>query len=143
MSEIDLVKIQNNYLAPSLPTDVEKLSKWKLGEVLRAKINKPRNIKFHRKYFALLNVAFDNQDKYTNFEDLRVEVQLKCGWYQEHVTTKGQIVYVPKSIAFSKMDEIEFSELYDKAIDVILKNFCIGSTKEEINQKVLEILNFS
>ena len=143
MAEIDLVKIHNNYLAPSLPIDVEKLSKWKFGEILRAKVSKPRNINFHRKYFALLNVAFDNQDKYDSFEDLRVEVQLKCGWYQEHVTTKGQMIYIPKSIAFANMDEIEFAELYDKAIDIILANFCIGSTKEEIDQKVLEILDFS
>jgi hypothetical protein len=143
MSEINLVKIPNNYLAGSLPEDEEKLRKWAVGEILRANVNKPRNARFHRKFFALLNVAFDNQDKYSNLNDFRIEVELKCGNYQEHVTTKGQIIYLPKSISFAQMDELEFSNLYDKAIDVILKHFCIGSTAEEINQRVLEILNFS
>jgi len=143
MAEIDLVKIHNNYLAPSLPEDVEKLSKWSFGEILRAKVNKPRNARFHRKFFALLNVCFENQDKYDVFEDLRMEIQLKCGFYKEHVTTKGQIIYTPKSIAFANMDEIEFSTLYDKAIDIIIKHFCKGSTPEELNQRVMEILEFS
>jgi len=143
MAEIDLIKIQNNYLAPSLPTDEEKLSKWKVGEILRAKVIKPRNAKFHRKFFALLNIAFENQDKYTNFEDFRIEVELKSGNYREHVTTKGKIIYIPKSISFASMDEIEFSQLYDKAIDVIINNFCQGSTYEEMDNKVLEIINFT
>jgi len=143
MANIDLVKVAQDCLKPSLPHDLEILAKWKLNDILRAEITKPRNSKFHRKFFALLNIAFENQDKYDNFSDFRVEISLKCGSYREHITTKGVIIYVPKSIAFSNMDELEFSELYDKALDVIIKHFCQGSTEEELNNRVLEILTFS
>lgn len=139
--KIHLVKINNN-LVPSLPIDEEKLSKWKYGEILEVEVKKPRNIKSHRKFFALLNVAFENQDKYTTFHDFRVEVELKCGNYREHVTTKGHLIYVPKSISFASMDETEFSMLYDKAIEVIIRDFCQGSTEKEIQQKVSEIMSF-
>jgi len=142
MADIDLIKLTNKCLAPSLPADEEKISKWRVGDILRAKVNKPRNGKFHRKFFALLNVAFENQDKYEIFEDFRIEVALKCGNYREHVTTKGNLIYIPKSIAYSRMDEIKFNLLYYKAIDVILKDFCQGSTAEEINNRVMEVLNF-
>ena len=46
-------------------------------------------------------------------------------------------MFFPKSIAFSKMDEIEFSELYSKSIDVVL--FFCRRTTEQIEE---EILNF-
>jgi len=142
MADIDLVKLTNKCLAPSLPTDEEKIAKWKVGDILRAKVNKPRNGKFHRKFFALLNVAFENQDEYSIFEDFRIEVELKCGNYREHVTTKGILIYIPKSIAYAKMDDIEFALLYDKALDIILEHFCWGSTEEAINHRVMEVLNF-
>jgi len=103
---------------------------------------KSRNLLFHRKFFALLKVVFDNQEKYENQEDLLVEIKLKTGHYKEHVTTKGQIIYVPRSIAFENMDQISFELFYDKAIDVVLKHF-ISGTREEIDRKVLEVLNFS
>ena len=128
---------------PDSDLDKERCSKIGFGNIVQAEIKQPRNIQFHRKYFALLNLAFQNQDKYEVFEDFRIEVQLKCGHYQEHITTKGQIVYVPKSVSFSSMDELQFGVLYEKAIDIILKHFLMGSTKEEIDKQVLQILDFS
>jgi hypothetical protein len=140
--ECFLIKKNNTYF-PSLPEDEEKLKFWHDGEILKITAIKPRNGKFHRKFFALLNIAFNNQDKYDNFEDFRCEIILRCGFYKEHVTVKGVLIYIPKSIAFSTMDELEFESLYQKAIDIILKYFCIGSTEDELNKQVERILMFT
>jgi len=128
---------------PVNDNDLEVCKKFVEGEVYRCEIKKPRNIKFHRKFFALLQYVFENQDKYDNAEDLRVEIELKAGNYTEHITTKGKMIYIPKSIAFEKMDNIEFEKLYNKAVDVILKDFIIGDTKENIEAQVQDILAFA
>ena len=137
------LKKQNNVLVPSLPQDSEIFDKWNNGDILECEVRKPRNIKFHRKFFALLNMVYENQEKYSNFNDFRTEIILRCGFYKSHVNVNGEIMYFPKSIAFSNMDEIEFTHLYDKAIDVVLKYFMPKASKEEIEKMVLIVLNFS
>ena len=138
---LQLKKVQGS-LIPSLPDDEQKLSKWKFGDVLQCEVKKPRNVLFHRKFFALINVVFTNQDKYTNQEDLLTEIKLKTGHYKEHITTKGNVVYLPKSISFAQMDEMEFSMFYSKTIDVVLKNF-MPVEETELNRMVDEVLGFA
>jgi hypothetical protein len=127
---------------PVNDNDQEVCKKFADGEVYRCEIKKPRNLKFHRKFFALLQYVFENQEKYDTVEDLRVEIELKAGNYTEHITTKGKLIYIPKSIAFEKMDNVEFEALYNKAIDVVLKDF-INGTKEEIEAQEQEILAYT
>lgn len=138
-----LRKRSDGTLEAASEKDEHFLANLKYGEEVCADFKKSRNPKFHRKYFALLNLGFENQDKYDEFEDFRTEVKLKTGFYKPHVTTKGIIIYVPKSIAFDKMDDLEFFELFSKTIDVILKYFIIGSTHEEINRQVDNVLAFT
>ena len=106
--KIDLIKINNN-LVPSLPDDEEKIAKWPRGTICQVDYKRPRNAAFNRKFHALIHVVFVNQEKYRNKEDLLIEIKLKCGHYQEHITTKGKVIYIPKSISFASMDDVEFS----------------------------------
>jgi hypothetical protein len=142
MAELNLIK-RNGALYPSLEVDEETLSKWPDGEILRTKTEKPRNGAFHRKFFALMQVVFENQSKYDTLTDLLTEIKLKTGFYKTHITTKGNLIYIPESISYAKMDEIEFDKFYQKAIDICLKHFCIGSTQEEIEKQVLIVLSFT
>ena len=128
---------------PDTEYDSDDISRIKFGSVVEAEIKQPMNLKFHRKWRALLRFAFENQDKYQDFEDFYIEIKLKTGHYDEHVTTKGNLIYVPKSMSFSKCDEIEFDQRYSKAIDVIIEHFMPDSTAEEIDRIILNILDFS
>lgn len=94
-------------------------------------IKKNRNAGFHRKYFALLNKVFENQDIYSNIDDLRFEIILKTGHYKTHFTMKGNKIYIPNSISFDNMDEIEFEDLYNKTIDVVFQFFIKGTPEDE------------
>ena len=85
---------------------------------------------------ALVRLVFENQERYNSIEDLLVEFKLKVGHYKEHITTDGKIVYVPKSISFSQMDEYEFNEFYNKALNVLGKIIKVDSEtlREQIEQ---------
>lgn len=119
----------------------EALNKIRAGEVVECSFKKMRNPQFHRKFFALINLVFERQKKYEVLEDFLTEIKLKIGHYREHVTTKGVLIYVPKSISFNKCDEIEFRKIYSKTIDVCLAHFITG-TPEEIEQMVNEVISF-
>lgn len=93
------------------------------GEIVSTDIKKARNLRFHRLFFALLQAVVANQERHSNVEDLLVELKLKVGHYQEHVTAKGEMVYVPKSISFDRMDELEFREFFRKAVVALAEMF--------------------
>ena len=116
-------RYDGTHLIPSSTDSVEEWEKLRQGYEYKVEVKRARNPQFHRKAMALLQQVFDNQDKYENFEDLLVEFKLRTGWYKEHLTTKGNVIYVPKSIAFANMDEDTFAKFYSRAIDVAIKHF--------------------
>jgi len=143
MTDIFLTKIQGGQLIAASPQDYALMKSWRVGEVVKAKMSKPRNGGHHRKAFALINYIFENQDKYKTVEDLLVEIKLKAGWYKEHLTTKGQIIYVPKSISFSAMDQAEFNIFYNKIIDIALQHFCEEMTAEQLYSYVDSVMGYT
>ena len=91
-----------------------------------------RNVAFHRKYFALLNIGFDNWEpgeinsKYgvpeKNFKRFREDIAIMCGYF--HLVTRLDKTCRPEadSISFAKMDQETFADLYSKTIDVLIKH---------------------
>lgn len=127
-------------LEPADNEAIEALKKWKQGTVVRCEVKRPRNYKFHKKGFALFNLVFENQEKYETIEDLITEIKLRVGHYEEHITMKGVMVYVPKSISFGSMDEDEFNAFYNKAVNIVLKYFIPDTTREDLEHEIA--LNF-
>lgn len=91
------------------------------GEALLIDIRRPRNLKFHRKYWALIATVFDNQERYPTREHLHVAVKLAAGWFDSMVLEDGRLVYVPRSISFAAMDEDEFTKFYSEAVGAIIR----------------------
>ncbi|OWO84003.1 hypothetical protein B5C26_02910 [Photorhabdus luminescens] len=60
MAQYSFIKISNDTLAPATPAAREYLHfKVKCGDILSANFKKARNPRFHRKYFALLNLGYE------------------------------------------------------------------------------------
>lgn len=137
--KILLTKRLGGLLAPGDQQAEEALKKIGQGELMQCEIKRPRNLSFHRKYFALLTLVFQNQEKYEDFEAFRAEVTMRAGWWEEHKHLSGKISFFPKSISFAKMDENDFSKLYDKTIDVLLEHFLPGTPRETL---ITEVQNF-
>ena len=134
--KICLVKGLDNKFSLAYESDYEIAKKLKAGEQYFFEVKKSRNLKFHRKLFALLKLVFDNQELYNNIEDLRDDLTVAAGYYVEGTNIHGEVVKRPKSISFAKMDELEFSEYYDSIIKQVTLYFKITSeqVKENINQ---------
>jgi len=143
MAEIHLRKMQGGMLIAATQQDHDLLKVWRVGDDLRATVVKPRNGKFHRLAFALLNLVFQNQDKYDTLEQLLIEFKLKSGHYEEHLTLKGKIIYQAKSIAFDKMGQPEFEVLYSKWIDIALNHFMGDMTEQQIHDHCNSVLGFA
>jgi len=135
--KILVVKTINNLLKPAYDSDLEAFTKIPKGEIVQIDYVKKRNIKFHRKYFALIKLAFDNQQVYQNTDEMRYDITMTAGFTDE-ITNKitGEITLRAKSISFDSMDETEFSDLYTKTKEVICEWIEISNeqVEEEIEQ---------
>lgn len=133
MRKISLVRTLSGF-KPAYDSDFELSKKIKLNEIYEYEFKKTRNYEFHKKFFALVNMVFQNQEQYINFEHLRKDLIIESGNYVLRYDLLGVEIREAKSISFSSMDEIEFSELYNSVIDVIIKYFHFD--KEEILENV-------
>jgi len=123
-------------LIPLYPSDLEEKKKLKLNKEYKAVITNPRNIEFHKKYFALLNLGYQNSQLDVSFEFYRAYVIMKAGYAKTAITPNGTI-FLPESISFASMEQQVFEELYSRSVNVIIKD--IGATSEDIEK---ELRNF-
>ncbi len=124
-------------LKPAYDSDKEVFNKMPLNEPFEIEYTKRRNIKFHRKFFALLKLAYENQSDYRFIEDMRRDLLIVSGNYDEQVCKiTGEIYKKAHSINFSNMDELQFSEVYTSVKNIICKWLGIDNETldDEINQ---------
>ena len=132
--KVFIVKQLDNSFKPAYDSDIEQLRKVKAGDIVECEIKRKRNIKFHKKFFALLDLVFKNQEKYNNIDHLRKDLTIASGFYEQHITFTGQVRTEPISISFSNMKQHEFDKFYTSILDTIIKYFKFD--KESIEEYI-------
>jgi hypothetical protein len=142
-------------LIPDTEVDAELLGKIKLGEVVRLSLVRPRNYKFHKKWFALMTLAFDYFEPpehgegsawceklsiEKNLDRFRKDITILAGYYNATYRLNGDVRIEAKSIAFGNMGTTEFEKLYSACIDVILKKVCIQMTEDQLRKSVEDMV---
>lgn len=110
--------------------------RYKVGEVAEFEHKIKRNIKFNAKYFAVLNLTFQNQDFAVTMDAFRKAVQIHAGYYYWINLIDGTKQKESLSIKFEKMDDLKFEELYNAVFNVCLK--ILGIKSEELERELLK-----
>lgn len=121
--KLTLIKQLNNTFKLAYDSDYDKAKKIKVGEAYECEIKKPRNYELHKKFFALIDLVYQNQELYNNSEHLRKDLTIAAGYYDERYNFQGDCIIEAKSISFASMDNLEFQEFYSAVIDTIVKHF--------------------
>lgn len=138
-------------LVPATRLDVKLIEKLPLLKRVFCDIKRPRNGKHHRKFFAIVDWAFQHQDKTNNIGWFRAHLTVLAGYarvlelppekvdqnlvkffydYEAYVffepTDTGMMrIMVPKSLAWDKMDQDEFDQFYPRALDALMAEYGI------------------
>lgn len=125
-------------LRPADEAGEDALRKIGNGEVVSIELKRPRNIKHHRMFWALMTIVHSNMDeaRYPTVEDLVAAVKIAAGLRTRIVLPNGEVGFIPGSIAFHKMDQTAFSAFYDKVCDLIAKHFLPGVTSDQLREEV-------
>lgn len=125
MSSFDLIKLPNGDLRPATDDGRDRVKRWRVGDVVTCEVKRPRSQAFHRLYFGLLSMIYENsewcEERWPTFERFREAVQMQAGYFEETKSIKGSTMYRASSVAFHKMDEDEFSALFNKVVDIIIQ----------------------
>jgi len=166
---VQKVKSATSYaLMPAHVSDLEAVKKLPAHQPIRVKVTRIRNVDHHRKYFALLNYAFDvweppigfvtgggapmgtdpmppyyhGVEIEKNFDRFRKDIAILCGFYEASYRLNGEVRLQAKSISFASMDQDEFEQLYDKTIDVIVKHVLKSYSGDELRNVVDQVMEF-
>lgn len=116
----------------------------------------PRNPKFHRKFFALLDIGYEawepNRVRKSykgrvmekNREQFREDILILAGFYEQTFDLKGRMRLRAKSISFSKMDDSEFERVYQSVVTVLLREVLTTyKDRAELDAVVEKVLGFA
>lgn len=131
-------------LKPCEDEDYGKKLSLKPGRIYKCKLVLARNYAFHKKYFALINCAWAYQPERTvehfrhSVELFRKTVEIAAGHcdavYNLALRTWTD---VPKSVAFDKMDEAAFQDLYSRVRHVLFTVFLRDISEEEFMKNLV------
>lgn len=156
MAECFLVKRLGPVLTPADNDAKELLDKLPVGQSIRCKITRVRNLKFHNKYMAMVRFAYDYFEapelpdpkyaKYApekNFDAFRKELIVRAGYYVATYKIDGSVRIDAQSMAIENMSAEEFDKLYDATLQVILNQLCTKLSQQEVENAIEGILNFA
>lgn len=133
--------------SPKFESDIEISRKFSLGQEVAASATDRdlRNVAFHRKYFALLKLAYSNlphnlEKLFANIEEFRTELKIQIGCRERRVSMSGKEYFIPKSMRFDKMSQTEFEEVYSKTLDFICVHVLRGVDKKELDDQIMDFL---
>lgn len=152
-TEIILMKGAGGALVPFDPMAAQYIAGLKAGYGVRLKATTVRNILFHRKFFAMLGVGFDAwetpETEYEgmkvekDFEKFRKDATILAGFFTPVYNMKGEVRLEAKSISFANMEADEFERLYSAVVNVLLRKVLKNYTREDLDEVVERILQFT
>ncbi len=135
MRRVFLRKIREG-LFPSDKSSQDVIGAIKNNQLLTIKILNDRNQKHHRLYRAILQLAFENQERYATEKSFHNAIKNANGFcdivpiskIENHYLKKG-FKLEPHSTNFDEMTQHEFNQFYDKVIPFLLETYFGGSNK--------------
>ncbi len=153
MTELVLTRTPAGALAPADAPSAEYIQKLKAGAGIRGEFKRQRNPRFHRKAFALFNLAFDcwdapeleykGQAVAKDFDQFRKDLTILAGHYEPVTNLKGEVRLIAKSLSFANMDEDEFGKVYAAILAVVwervlkAKGYKSAAAVDEIVERLL------
>lgn len=131
-----------NGLVPVYDSDYEAKRQLKEGDNVLCTITRPRNYEFHKKFFALVRLAYDNLPErlhqmlsIRSEEDMLDCIKIDLNMYTEHYHG-GRKVLKLGSISFAAMDQTEFERFYNRTITIILNKYLKGTDRQDLVEEI-------
>ena len=139
-TEIHLTRTLDGRLIAADAESQEAIYELPMHRVIKAVVSLPRNYKRLKWWWKLCEIVAENSERYESRDAVSDMLKLKMGHFRTIVVPgkkPGEWVtqYVPKSIAFGKLEEPDFKALCNKAVEICAL-FVLGCESEELDDAV-------
>lgn len=136
--KLNIVKRPDGLFELLPENDYDKVVKMQPGEILEVRAEKVRSPLNHRRFFAMLNIVYENQNHFKNIDSMRRWLICKSGRFREYTAPNGNKWYEHESMNYASMDEEAFAKLKQDVADVALAELLNGMTQDELWRQVEE-----
>lgn len=122
---------------------IDTLDKIKDGTEVMVEVVKKRSLQHHKRFFALVHFCWEHQPepiRYETAEAMRAAILISAGHRVEIHLPGGTVGYMASSIAFDKLDQVGFNDLWRNSCDAIQKHYVPGITDEHIRQGIVDLI---
>lgn len=113
--------------------------KCKLGQLITLDGKRPRNLKFHRLFFAILELISDNSRPHISKAAALHFAKIAAGIGETVIDSRGETHFVPGSIAFGSMDQDAFDQFVATAIPPLVGRFMSGTAPESVIREAMAL----
>lgn len=154
--DLMLMKTPAGALMPADSETQEYLGKLRIGQGVRVKITRARNLQFHRKMFALFKLAFDawepdgsmeykGQPVAKDFDRFRKDMTILAGFFNPVVNVRGEIRLEAESLSFGSMKEERFEQVFKAVLTAVWTRVLQSAgyrDESEVERVLEELLRF-
>jgi Protein of unknown function (DUF1367) len=117
---------------PSDEESQELARKFKVGDVYRADVIKPRSYKHHKLFFSLITLTYQNlpekfEGQWPTMDAFRYAVAEAAGYKEEYTSVDGEVRVRAKSISYAALpDQVEFQRVFGAMMTVCARILDMG-----------------
>lgn len=138
MTKAVFAKTLGGTLAPVDAAAQEFMGRLKPGAVARMEVSRARNPRRLALFWALVKICQDNTDITLSKEGWGDYLKVLAG-HVEVVKRRGEIIQLPKSIAFNAMNESDFAALMDRLFEAVRTKVIPGLPESDLRRALEEI----
>ncbi len=115
----------------------DAMRSYKLNEVFRASVVKPRNLKNHRRWWALCNLIYQNSDQFNSADQVHDYLKILAGHCSQIVSkSTGEVFLVADSISFGSLDEVQFQDVFGRAVKAVSEHILPGIDVDSVQYEI-------
>lgn len=130
-------------LVPVYGSDCDLKQRLHVGSTVRCRVTLPRNYEFHKKFFALVRLTYDNLPlplverwNVHSTDDMLRRFKRDLGYYQSSFNELGEREIDYKSISFAAMDQSEFEKFYEDCVNLVLHKYIPGIARKDLLDEI-------
>jgi len=112
------VVMRDGVLYPVTRYDAEIIETYSNNQLFNIQAVSERSPQHHKLYWSALNNVVKSTKRWATTSHLHDDLKMLCGYYRTVINqANGGVYYVPDSIAFDKMNQSEFKEYFENAME--------------------------
>lgn len=128
-------------LAPADDEGRAILRRIKPGQTVVVDIHRRRSNKSLARWWLLCQLIADNSEQIKSKEQASDVLKIMCGHCTSIVSkSTGEVYQIADSIAFSRLSEDEFQDVWRRAVKAVTEHILPGVTDAQIEVEILQLI---